>query len=323
MLKSFCAMQCDTFSSAFCSQVAHTILKAHARVWHLYNSKYRSQQLGKVGLVLNSDWAEPKTPTSSEDVRASERYLQLMLGWFAHPIFVNGDYPDMLKAQIQEVNQQCSTTVAQLPVFTEEEKSWVKGTADFFGLSHYTSRLVSAGAKGTCTPGYESIGNFSLHVDPSWPQAASSWIHVVPWGLRRLLKFVSQEYTGSKIPIYIAGNGVPTGDTGNLLNDTLRVDYFRQYIDEALKGTEKSNYFIFFKSWQVVILAFPWWLALKHHHLHSDVRSAACHVGNECDFIYLSLSGVQIWSSPFSLDIGMHFSYIWINVAWTLRSVPL
>ncbi|NXS17264.1 LPH hydrolase, partial [Mystacornis crossleyi] len=219
-------------------KVAHTILKAHAKVWHLYNGKYRSQQLGKLGLVLNSDWAEPQTPTSSEDVRASERYLQFMLGWFAHPIFVNGDYPDMLKAQIQEVNQQCSTTVAQLPVFTEEEKSWVKGTADFFGLSHYTSRLVSAGADGTCTPGYESIGNFSLHVDPSWPQAASSWIHVVPWGLRRLLKFVSQEYTGSKIPIYIAGNGVPTGDAGDLLNDTLRVDYFRQYIDEALKAVK-------------------------------------------------------------------------------------
>ncbi|NXS88978.1 LPH hydrolase, partial [Erpornis zantholeuca] len=219
-------------------KVAHTILKAHAKVWHLYNDKYRSQQLGKVGLVLNSDWAEPKTPTSSEDVRASERYLQFMLGWFAHPIFVNGDYPDMLKAQIQEVNQQCSTTVAQLPVFTEEEKSWVKGTADFFGLSHYTSRLVSAGADGMCTPGYESIGNFSLHVDPSWPQAASSWIHVVPWGLRRLLKFVSQEYTGSKIPIYIAGNGMPTEDSGDLLNDTLRVDYFRQYINEALKAVK-------------------------------------------------------------------------------------
>ncbi|XP_009872454.1 PREDICTED: lactase-phlorizin hydrolase, partial [Apaloderma vittatum] len=219
-------------------KVAHTILKAHAKVWHLYNDKYRSQQLGKVGLVLNSDWAEPRTPYNSEDVRASERYLQFMLGWFAHPIFVNGDYPDILKAQIQEVNQQCSTTVAELPLFTEEEKSWVKGTADFFGLSHYTSHLVSAETSGTCTPVYKSIGNFSLHVDPSWPQTASPWIHVVPWGLRRLLKFVSLEYTGTKIPIYIAGNGMPTEDTGDLLNDTQRVDYFRRYINEALKAVK-------------------------------------------------------------------------------------
>uniref|UniRef100_A0A8B9DLH2 Lactase n=1 Tax=Anser cygnoides TaxID=8845 RepID=A0A8B9DLH2_ANSCY len=219
-------------------KVAHTILKAHADVWHLYNDRYRSQQQGKVGLVLNSDWAEPKTPTSSEDVRASERYLQFMLGWFAHPIFVNGDYPDVLKAQIQQVNQQCSTTVAQLPVFTEEEKAWVKGTADFFGLSHYTSRLVSAVTNGTCAPGYESIGNFSLHVDPAWPKTASAWIHVVPWGLRRLLKFVSQEYTGTKIPIYIAGNGMPTEAVGDRINDTLRVDYFCRYINEALKAVK-------------------------------------------------------------------------------------
>ncbi|NWU93151.1 LPH hydrolase, partial [Upupa epops] len=219
-------------------KVAHTILKAHAKVWHLYNDKYRSQHLGKVGLVLNSDWAEPKTPTNPDDVRASERYLQFMLGWFAHPIFVNGDYPDILKDQIQEANQQCSTTVAQLPLFTEEEKSWLKGTADFFGLSHYTSRLVSALTNGTCTPSYESIGNFSLHIDPSWPQTASSWIHVVPWGLRRLLNFVSQEYTGKEIPIYIAGNGVPTDGTEDLTNDSLHVNYFRRYINEALKAVK-------------------------------------------------------------------------------------
>ncbi|NXV78767.1 LPH hydrolase, partial [Atlantisia rogersi] len=219
-------------------KVAHTILKAHAKVWHLYDDKYRSKQLGRVGLVLNSDWAEPKTPANSEDVRASERYLQFMFGWFAHPIFVNGDYPDTLKAQIQEVNQQCPSTGVQLPVFTEEEKSWVKGTADFFGLSHYTSHLVSAGTNGTCAPSYESIGNFSVHVDPSWPQAASSGIHVVPWGLRRLLKFVSQEYTGTEVPIYIAGNGMPTEDRGDPLNDTLRVDYFRRYINEALKAVK-------------------------------------------------------------------------------------
>ncbi|XP_010210648.1 PREDICTED: lactase-phlorizin hydrolase [Tinamus guttatus] len=219
-------------------KVAHTILKAHAKVWHLYNDRYRSVQGGKVGLVLNSDWAEPKTPTNPEDVIASERYLQFMLGWFAHPIFVNGDYPDILKAQIQQVNQQCSTTVAQLPVFTEEEKSWVKGTADFFALSHYTTRLVSAVTNSTCAPTYESIGSFSLHVDPAWPQTASSSIHVVPWGLRRLLKFVSQEYTGTKIPIYIAGNGVPTADGEDVINDTLRVDYFRLYINEALKAVK-------------------------------------------------------------------------------------
>ncbi|CAM2100551.1 unnamed protein product [Caretta caretta] len=217
-------------------KVAHSIIKAHAKAWHLYHDRYRSQQHGKVGIVLNSDWAEPKTPTSSEDVKAAERYMHFMLGWFAHPIFVNGDYPDILKSQIHQKNQQCSIPVAILPSFSEEEKSIVQGTADFFGLSHYTSRLISTAANDTCLPDYENIVNFSQHVDPSWPQTASSWIRVVPWGLRRLLKFVSQEYTGTRIPIYIAGNGVPTEDGGDVINDTKRMDYFRLYINEALKA---------------------------------------------------------------------------------------
>uniref|UniRef100_A0A8D0L3Y9 Lactase n=1 Tax=Sphenodon punctatus TaxID=8508 RepID=A0A8D0L3Y9_SPHPU len=217
-------------------KVAHTILKAHARVWHWYNTRYRSQQHGKVGIVLNSDWAEPRSPTSPEDVMAAERYMQFMLGWFAHPIFVNGDYPDVLKSQIQQTNQQCSFPVAQLPSFSEEEKSLLKGSADFFGLSHYTSRLVSALANDTCTPGYENIGNFSQHTDPSWPETASPWIKVVPWGLRRLLRFVSEEYMGTKIPVYIAGNGVPTEYGTDVINDTKRMDYFRLYINEALKA---------------------------------------------------------------------------------------
>uniref|UniRef100_A0A8C0H6P5 Lactase n=1 Tax=Chelonoidis abingdonii TaxID=106734 RepID=A0A8C0H6P5_CHEAB len=224
-------------------KVAHSVIKAHAKAWHLYDDRYRSQQHGKVGVVLNSDWAEPKTPTSSEDVKAAERYMHFMLGWFVHPIFVNGDYPDFLKSQIQQKNQQCSISVAILPSFSEEEKSIVKGTADFFGLSHYTSRLISTAVNDTCIPAYESVGNFSQHVDPSWLQTTSSGIRVVPWGLRRLLKFVSQEYTGTRIPIYIAGNGVPTEDGGDVINDMKRMDYFRLYINEALKDMQYFQLF--------------------------------------------------------------------------------
>nr|XP_028600757.1 lactase-phlorizin hydrolase [Podarcis muralis] len=223
-------------------QVAHVILKAHSRAWHVYDTKYRPEQHGKVGIVLNSDWAEPKTPSSAEDVRAAERYLHFMLGWFAHPIFVNGDYPEVLKSQIQEKNQQCSTPVAKLPAFTDEEKQQVKGTADFFGLSHYTSRLISAPVNHSCAPNYEDIGDFSQHVDPSWPQTAAPWLYAVPWGLRRLLLFVSKEYTGTtRVPIYIADNGAPTDDRGDLVNDTVRVDYYRLYINEALKAIKQDE----------------------------------------------------------------------------------
>ncbi|KAG8507160.1 Lactase-phlorizin hydrolase, partial [Galemys pyrenaicus] len=217
-------------------KVTHMVLKAHARAWHRYNSHHRPQQQGQVGIVLNSDWAEPLSPDRPEDLRASERFLHFMLGWFAHPIFVNGDYPAVLKAQIQEVNKRCPSAVAQLPEFSEAEKQLLKGSADFLGLSHYTSHLISKAPQGTCSPSYDAIGGFSQHVDPEWPQTSSPWIRVVPWGIRRLLRFVSLEYTRGEVPIYLAGNGMPTGESEDLLDDSLRVNYFNQYINEVLKG---------------------------------------------------------------------------------------
>ncbi|XP_025784620.1 lactase-phlorizin hydrolase [Puma concolor] len=221
-------------------KVAHLVLKAHARVWHHYNSHYRPQQQGRVGIVLNSDWAEPLSPERSEDLSASERFLHFMLGWFAHPIFVDGDYPAALKAQIQQMNQQCPSLVAQLPEFTEAEKQLLKGSADFLGLSHYTSRLISTAQQDSCIPSYDTIGGFSQHVDPAWPQTSSPWIYVVPWGIRRLLQFVSLEYTRGKVPIYLAGNGMPIGETEDLLEDSLRVDYFNKYINEVLKAIKED-----------------------------------------------------------------------------------
>ncbi|KAF4108762.1 hypothetical protein G5714_009835 [Onychostoma macrolepis] len=217
-------------------QVTHNILKSHAEAWHIYNDNYRKLQGGKVGIALNSDWAEPRNPSSDQDVAAAERYLNFMLGWFAHPIFVDGDYPTVLKEQIEKKKGSCGKELARLPVFTEAEKQRIQGTADFFGLNHYTSRLISENLN-SCDVGPNNVGDFLTHIDPTWPPTASDQIQSVPWGLRRLLNYISSEYTSiTKVPIYITGNGMPTEYDGDVFSDTERVDYLKAYINEAMKA---------------------------------------------------------------------------------------
>ncbi|KAM8933998.1 lactase/phlorizin hydrolase [Pelodytes ibericus] len=219
-------------------KVSHNILKAHAKAWHVYNDQYRSHQHGQVGISLNSDWAEPKSAANPEDITAAERYLQFMLGWFAHPILINGDYPEVFKTQIQLKHEQCPTTVSPLPVFTAEEKTYINGTADFLGISHYTSRLVSASPGASCESEYHNIGGFTADVDPSWAETASDWIKVAPWGFRRLLNFVKEEYAKESMKIYITGNGMPTPYAGEVFNDEARINYINAYINEVLKAVE-------------------------------------------------------------------------------------
>lgn len=190
-----------------------------------------------MGVALNSDWAEPTDPSGPEDIAAADRYLQFMLGWFAHPIFVDGDYPAVLKAQIEQKADECGPPGPPvLPVFTAEEKRRIRGTADFFGLNHYTSRLIS-NSDGACTHGPQGVGDYQAHVDPSWTSTASDWIFSAPWGLRRLLNYISVEYLKvKKVAIYVTGNGMPTESGGDPLNDTGRIEYMRRHINEALKG---------------------------------------------------------------------------------------
>ncbi|XP_019945550.2 lactase/phlorizin hydrolase-like [Paralichthys olivaceus] len=220
-------------------QATHNILKSHAEAWHVYNDKYRMKQGGKVGIALNSDWAEPMDPSRPEDIAAADRYLQFMLGWFAHPIFVDGDYPATLRTQIEEKRRVCpNSEPARLPVFTPQDRKRIHGTADFLGLNHYTSRLVN-NSGGGCTPGPQGVGDFQAHVDPSWSSTASDWIYSTPWGLRRLLNYISTEYLNvTKVPIHITGNGMPSEYSGDTLNDTSRIEYMRSYINEALKAIQ-------------------------------------------------------------------------------------
>ena len=50
---------------------------------------------------MNINWFQPFNSTDANHVEASMTKLQFSGGWFANPIFVNGQYPDVMREKVQ------------------------------------------------------------------------------------------------------------------------------------------------------------------------------------------------------------------------------
>jgi lactase-phlorizin hydrolase len=55
-------------------------------------------------------------------------------------------------------------------LFTEDEKKLIHGTADFLGINHYTTRIVSNGTNSSPQASYEDDHETFTEFDPSWYQ---------------------------------------------------------------------------------------------------------------------------------------------------------
>lgn len=81
---------------------------------------------------------------------------------------------------------------SRLPTFSPQEKSYIKGTCDFLGISHFTTRYITQknNPSGRSSSSYFTDRDLAELVDPHWPDPGSEWLYCVPWGFRRLLNFV-------------------------------------------------------------------------------------------------------------------------------------
>ncbi|KAJ8315740.1 hypothetical protein KUTeg_007890 [Tegillarca granosa] len=197
-------------------QVTHHIIKSHVKVYHLYNDHFRSRYNGKVGITLDCDWKEPLTDNAL-DRYAAERSLKFKLGWFADPIFGNGDYPSVMKRYIAR-------------------KSKLQGASDFIGLNHYTTNLVNHKDKGIGWHSYDANQDTDTPFSPCWNRTRSNWLRVNPWGLRKLLRWIKERYRDPVV--YVTENGV--SDDGEM-DDVSRQTYYTRYINEMLKAIKLDN----------------------------------------------------------------------------------
>jgi lactase-phlorizin hydrolase len=91
--------------------------------------------VGQYGITYSIGWPEPLDPFNPDDIEALERRLQFDAGWFLNPIYVNGDYPEVMKQKVAEKSKAQNFTHSRLPPFSDDEKRRINRIADL--MSNY------------------------------------------------------------------------------------------------------------------------------------------------------------------------------------------
>jgi beta-glucosidase len=237
-------------------KAAHNLLIAHAYAVDLYRKKYAHQN-GQIGLVCNMDWAEPYT-NDPQNVDAAERRNVFWGGWFWDPIFF-GDYPKLMKDLVG----------TRLPTFTCEQSALLKGSIDIFFLNTYSSVYVY-NQDYTCNNfvGWDydqqtACSYYSQEGKIIGKETQSSWLHIVPWGVNKLLTWIQNRYsydgqgTGigiensigelRKLSLIITENGLDIlnqSDTSTYEEckpDADRIYYYSSYLSNIADSVKKNG----------------------------------------------------------------------------------
>ncbi|KAL5755367.1 hypothetical protein ACOSP7_023587 [Xanthoceras sorbifolium] len=216
--------------------VAHHMLLSHAAAVEVYRKKYQGIQKGKIGITLSSSWMVPYSKTKP-NVEAAKRALDFMLGWFMDPL-TYGDYPFSMRALVE----------GRLPKFSKNQSKMAKGSLDFLGLNYYTANYAAnVAVANSVNISYSTDSLVNLTTDRMGvligPQAASSWLHVYPRGLRDLLIYVKENYDNPTI--YITENGVDEFNNRTLsleeaLKDPMRIDYYYRHLSFLHKAIQEG-----------------------------------------------------------------------------------
>lgn len=132
---------------------------------------------------------------------------------------------------VDEINARCKLegrNISRLPEMDDATKALVRGSADFFGLNYYTSRIlevVRSKPSPNEEPAWFKDAQSVIKVDRKWKRGKSEWLYSVPSGLRNLLKWIKDEYENP--PVFITENG--WSNEGDLEDDD-RIEYFREHL---------------------------------------------------------------------------------------------
>ncbi|KAE9546881.1 hypothetical protein FO519_009907, partial [Halicephalobus sp. NKZ332] len=227
---------------------AKNIVLGHAEAWKRYQKFNGTPKGGGIlGMALSGPWYFPSNPDDPKDQEASLRAYDFNWGIYAEPLYGAGDWPVRVKERIGNLSKQELRSVSRLPIFTDEEKQALKGSAQFLAINYYVAAITRDIEDDLQQNRWKYVqesydfGATSELAD-SWIQinASNPWIAYIPSGLRALLNHVNENYPS--IPIMITENGCMDSE-GEDLNDVTRVHYLRGHlmtISQA-KNVDKVN----------------------------------------------------------------------------------
>ncbi|ENH98163.1 beta-glucosidase [Gracilibacillus halophilus YIM-C55.5] len=208
-------------------QQNHHMLVAQAKAMALCHRKLPNAKIGPAPNIA------PIYPASSksEDILAANSYTNIR-NWLYLDAAVYGQYNHVAWAYLEKKGYT--------PVMQEGDMRILQaGKPDFIAFNYYTSQTVGESTGGDMDYSHtgdqhETVGEPGIYrgsVNENLKKTEFGW-EIDPVGFRTVLREIYSRY---HLPLIVTENGLGAFDQleeGDVVNDTYRIDYLRQHIEQ-------------------------------------------------------------------------------------------